>query len=155
VLKVRAYKWRGRIIAFAPLFVWIGVVFLLSSPQGSMAETSRIIGPLIAFFFPNASPDTFLTIHMLIRKTAHFTEYAILAFFAVRAFGRSTGEVLRKYRFILALFLVMAVASVDEINQTFEPSRTGAFGDVLLDISGGIFMLIVLFIVKRPRLTVN
>jgi len=123
---------------FAPLVFWIGVIFFMSSPQAASAETSRFIKPIIEFFFPNASPDAFLTVHLLIRKLAHLTEYAILAFFALRAFiqpeqfGRTC---------IAAILLVAAVAALDEFNQSFEASRTGAVSDVLLDICGGALMI--------------
>lgn len=142
-------KWRERLYAFVPLFVWIGVVFVLSSPTGAAEETSRIIKPIIEFFIPNASPDTVLMIHLLIRKAAHLTEYAVLGFLGVRAFVRTRS--LRSYRFLSAIVLVATVASLDEINQSFEPSRTGAFSDVLLDMCGGILTIFTFILIKRPR----
>jgi VanZ family protein len=143
------HAWRERLSSFAPLFVWVGVVFVLSSPTGAAEETSRIIKPIIEFFIPNASRDTVLIIHSLIRKAAHLTEYSVLGFFGVRAFvgTRSLGS----HRFFAALVLVAIVAALDEFNQSFEPSRTGAISDVLLDICGGIIMIFALIVTKRPK----
>lgn len=90
-------------------------------------------------------------IHSYVRKTAHFTEYAVFAFLAVRAFSGSASYVLQKWRYILALILVAIVASLDEFNQSFEASRTSSVWDVALDISGGLAMVVVLWVIKRPR----
>ncbi len=134
--------------AYAPVVIWIGVIFLLSSPVGASAETSRFIRPVIEFFFPNASPDTFQAIHFIIRKTAHFTEYGILSFLAIRAF-RMSGLAWKS--FALALVVVLAVAALDEFNQSFEPSRTSAVSDVFLDLSGGTIVAVIVFLFGRMR----
>ena len=131
------------------MLLWIGVIFIMSSGQGSMAETSRFIRPIIQFFFPSAAPDTFLIVHAFIRKTAHFVEYAVLSLFAVRAFSRSSIDILRNYWGLFTLALVVLIAVIDESNQSFEVSRTGSFRDVVLDISGGAAAIIVYYLVKR------
>lgn len=136
---------------YSPLFLWIGVIFFMSSPEGSFSETSRIVGPLLNFFFPTMPDATKAIIHGYVRKTAHFTEYAVLAFLAVRAFSGSTLYILQKWRYILALILVVVFASLDEFNQSFEASRTGSVWDVALDVSGGLVMVAVLWAIKRPR----
>lgn len=136
-------------MTYAPLFLWVGVIFLLSSGQGSMDETSRIIGPILKFLFPAASDETLHLYHFYIRKLAHLTEYAILGFFAVRTFAGTA--FFQKYRTILGLAVVLAIALIDEVNQSFEPTRTGAFGDVMLDLAGGGLMILVLFLLRRPR----
>lgn len=139
-------KWRGRIIAYAPLFLWIGVIFFLSGGQGSMTQTSRFIRPLLLFLFPNAPEETLLIYHGYIRKFAHFAEYAALAFFAFRAFSQSSNGFLRNYRYFTSLILVLSIASLDEFNQSFSAARTGSFQDVLLDVFGGSVMLAILYL---------
>ena len=115
-----------------------------------MAETSRFVGPILKFLFPNISEETLAVCHAFIRKTAHFTEYAVLAFLAVRALSIPATVRLHKWRYILPLLLVVAVAATDEFHQSFEISRTGSIIDVMLDISGGVVMLIFLWLIKRP-----
>jgi VanZ family protein len=122
------------------------VIFLLSSPNGSAANTSLIIGPLLHFFVPNISGETEEFVHMLIRKSAHFTEYGILALLGIRAFTASNG-IAYKMRWVLPLAIVAVVASLDEFNQSFEPSRTSSPWDVLLDITGGAAATLVYFAV--------
>ena len=147
-------KWRGRLIRYAPLVLWIGVIFFLSSNHGSMAETSRFIRPIIEFFFPSASPDTFLIVHAFIRKTAHFVEYAILAIFAARALNNSSFRLLSKYWYAFSLLFVLIVAAIDETNQSANVSRTGSGRDVLLDFCGGVTAIFILWI-ARSRWPVN
>lgn len=129
---------------FVPLILWIGVIFLLSSTQGSFTETSRIIRPLLEFLFPNASPETITFFHGAIRKLAHFTEYAILGFLSMRAFASG--------RPVLASSVILiGVSAIDEINQSFNPSRTGSAVDVLLDLSGGLVAILVVVLLRRRQ----
>ena len=141
--------WRGRFIRYAPLVLWIGVIFFLSSNHGSMAETSRFIRPIIEFFFPTAAPDTFLIVHAFIRKTAHFVEYALLAVFSARAFFGSSEQWPSKYWHLVSILVVLTVAGIDETNQSTEISRTGSGWDMLLDLSGGIAAIGILWIAQN------
>jgi VanZ family protein len=145
-------KWRVGLWAYAPVLLWIGVILFLSSPEGSFTQTSRIIGPLLHFFYPSITPETEAVIHGYIRKAAHFSEYAVLAFLACRACSLSASLVLQKWRYVLPLLLVALIASLDEFNQSFEVSRTSSIWDVALDFSGGIAMVIFLWAIKRPRI---
>ena len=120
-----------------------------------MSETSRFIGPLLHFLFPSASEETIVSIHGYIRKSAHFIGYAILAFLTIRAITSSQVERIRKYRFVIPLIVVSLVAVIDELNQSRDPSRTGSVLDVLLDISGGIAMILSLWLANWPRLPVG
>jgi len=144
---------REQIILYAPLLIWIGVIFLLSSGQGSSTRTSIIIRPLLEFLFPTATEETLQLYHGLIRKCAHLSEYAVLGLLACRAFKNISADTARKYFYLLAGGLVVAVATADEFNQSFNPERTGSPVDVLIDISGGLFgiLLFVLWSRKRSR----
>ena len=136
---------RGRVFRYAPLFLWIGVIFFLSSRQGAMSQTSLFVRPILMFLFPHAPEEVLTIYHGYVRKFAHFAEYAALAFFAVRAFSSSANDFLQKYRYAISFALVFTVASLDEFNQSFLASRTGSFRDVLLDAFGGLAMLTVLY----------
>jgi VanZ family protein len=145
-------SWRVLLWAYAPLILWVGVIFFMSSPEASAEETSRIIGPLLHYFFPDISPQAEALIHFYVRKTAHFTEYGALAFLGLRACSLSSPGFLRGWRYVLPLLLVAVVASLDEFNQSFEPSRTSSVWDVLLDCSGAVAMLAFCSLIKRPKL---
>ena len=140
---------RGRFFRYAPLVFWIGVVLFASSAQASMSQTSRFIRPLLEFLFPAAPEEVLIIYHGYIRKFAHFAEYAVLGFFAARAFSSSSIQFLRKNWFIISLFLVLLTASLDEANQSFLASRTGSIWDILLDASGGLAMLLAFLIFTK------
>ena len=142
-MNFQATRRRGRFFRYAPLILWIGVVLFASTGNASMAQTSRFIRPLLEFLFPHTPDDILQIYHDYIRKSAHFIEYAILAFWASRAFANSARPFLRKYRFIVSFLLVLLVASIDETNQSFNPSRTGSARDVLLDCAGGAFIILL------------
>lgn len=138
-------------IRYAPLLLWIGLIFFLSSSQGSMTRTSIIIGPLLRFLFPEAPEEIIAIYHGYVRKLAHLTVYAVLAFWSWRAFYRSNARILRNYWFPASLLLVAAVASIDEYNQSFLDSRTGSPFDVLIDLTGGLAMLSIILLINNRR----
>jgi VanZ family protein len=111
-----------------------------------MARTSLIIRPILEFLFPSADELTLQLYHGYIRKLAHFTEYGVLAFLALRAFTGSAA------RYAVALVLVALIASIDEFNQSFEASRTSSVWDVLLDITGGLFVIGICYLWRRRSL---
>ena len=129
---------------YAPLVIWLLFISYASSDSFNAGNTSRIIGPLVLWLFPNTSPETLLSIHVIVRKAAHFTEYAILAFLAARAFRSSPRPALANRWFLASLVLVVAYALLDEYHQSFVPSRTGSIYDSLIDISGGLAALLLI-----------
>lgn len=142
-------KWRGRFIRYAPLVLWIGVIFYFSSMQGASSNTSRFLRPILEYLFPNTPEATLLIYHSYIRKFAHFAEYAVLAFWMVRAAAGSAFEPLRKNGFLFAFGLVLVIASADELNQSLNPARTSSAYDVLLDCFGGVAMIAALYMIRR------
>jgi hypothetical protein len=80
---------------YAPLVVWLVFISLASSDNFSAANTSRIIGPLVLWLFPHTTAHQLDTIHFVVRKLAHFTEYAVLGILAARAFSTSPGPTIR------------------------------------------------------------
>lgn len=130
--------WRGTAAAYGPLAIWVGVIFFLSSSQGSMARTSLFVRPLLEFLFPTADEATLQIYHGYIRKSAHVTEYAVLAILASRAFLTSSKSLLKNHWWTAAIMLTVTVAATDEFNQSFNPARTGTPWDVVIDITGGL-----------------
>ncbi len=143
--------WRGRIIRYAPLIFWVGVILFASSTAGASKNTSLIIRPLLEWIFSTATPETITTYHNYIRKSAHFTEYAILAFFASRAFWSSSGQILQRFWYLFAFLLVFAVGSIDEYNQSFNVLRTSSFYDTLLDSAGGLTMILLICLFRNLK----
>lgn len=143
--KNRKSVWRARIYAYAPLILWIAVIFINSSTIGASSNTSRIIRPLLELVFPAANAAALDLYHGYIRKLAHFTEYAVLGFLASRAFWRSSRIAGRKFWFVWAFLIVVAIAAADEYNQSFNPLRTSSVYDTFIDASGGLFAIFLFY----------
>jgi VanZ family protein len=121
----------------------------LGTGVGTSTETSRFIRPLLEFLFPGASAETLSMYHGAIRKFAHVFEYAVLAALAFRAFQQI--DALRERSVLWVMAFVVLIASADEINQSFDPRRSGTINDVLLDTVGGVFGLVTYWIFRRAR----
>ena len=122
---------------YLPLIAWLVFISFASSDEFNAGNTSRIIGPLILWLFPITSPETLAVVHFVMRKIAHFTEYAILGFLAARAFRTSTQR-----WFLICAALVVVYALLDEYHQSFVPSRTASIFDSFIDMAGGLAALI-------------
>ncbi|HYJ46898.1 MAG TPA: VanZ family protein [Pyrinomonadaceae bacterium] len=131
----------SRLWRYGPLLLWLGFIFYASTGEFSADNTSRIFRPILLWLFPDISEEKMALAHFLVRKAAHFTEYAIMAFLAARAFSTSSWERLRRGWFFAALALIVLYALTDEYHQSFVPSRTPSIYDSLIDISGGLTML--------------
>ena len=128
---------------YLPRVAWLVFISFASADSFNAGNTSRIIGPLVLWLFPNTSPETLAVIHIVTRKAAHFTEYAILAFLAARAFRSSPRRALANRWFIISLALVVAYALLDEYHQSFVPSRTSSIYDSFVDMAGGLTALLL------------
>jgi VanZ family protein len=133
---------RERIWRYAPLIIWMAVISFASSNEFSAVNTSRVVRPLLLWLFPNITEEGIGTAHILVRKAAHITEYAILGWLAARAFTGSSREFLRQRWFLASLVLVGLHALLDEYHQSFVPSRSGSLYDSGVDIAGGLIGLV-------------
>lgn len=113
-----------------------------------MSQTSVFVRPILEFLFPGATEETLILYHSYVRKLAHFVEYAVLAFWASRAFSNSSVKILQKFWYVFSFLLVVIIAAIDETNQSFTASRTGSIYDVLLDASGGLAMILIFLFYK-------
>jgi VanZ family protein len=144
-------KNRRRIARYGPLLVWLSLIFFASSGELSSPHTSRLTRPLLQLFFPFLSEEQFALLHYLIRKTAHFTEYAILAMLAARAFLSSSHHILRRHWFSIVLISVAIYALLDEYHQSFVPAREASIYDSLLDTVGGTTALALIALWRAAR----
>ena len=123
-----------RFTAVLPM-VWMAVIFLMSAQPDSGEQSGRLLAFLLgpfAGYFAEAQLDV---LHHLLRKAAHFTEYAILAGLWVW----NTGTDGRALRFAWSAATLYAVS--DELHQRFVPGRAGALGDVLIDSLGALALV--------------
>ena len=132
------------------LVVWVCVIWGHSLMPGdvSSGESSllmTVVRPLFELF--GCSDPNVMT--FVIRKTAHFSENAILAFIAVRMAVARWGVSRHAAAVAGAIWLLVPV--IDETIQLFVPKRAGMATDVLIDLSGGLLGMLVGFMVVRAR----
>ncbi len=93
-----------------------------------------------------------LNLHV-VRKLAHFVEFAVLGFLGQLA---AAGRVKKWWqRMLLAVLLGVMIALCDETIQLFVSGRTGKLADVWLDLSGALtgalLVNLVLWLVERRK----
>jgi len=133
----------GALSRYLPLLFWIAFISFASSGSFSASNTSLIVGPLLHWLFPNASPETLDAVHGIVRKIAHFLEYALLGVLAARAFRGSPKAAVRGHWLFICVALIVVYALVDEYHQSFVPSRTASIYDSFIDMAGGLTAVLV------------
>lgn len=139
------------LLVFQMLFI-----FTMSSfgSDSSNAQSGQII-QVLRQVFPSLSSHTSgldaSALTFIVRKTAHFTEYAILGilfyFFYRQILPQKNGLRL----FVLAILSSFLYACTDEIHQLFVPGRSGQFTDVLVDTLGAFCGCLLLLAIRRLR----
>lgn len=116
-----------------------------STDPFSAQNTHRYIDPVLRWLFPDLTPAGFVLAHTIVRKTAHFTEFFILATLVFWASRR--GRPLRWHWAWSAQALVLsgAWALLDELHQAFVISRTASLWDSGIDTLGALASQCVLY----------
>ena len=144
---------RNRLWRYGPVVIWAGAIFVFSSGVFSGSNTSSVLRPLVLWIYPSATETALAFVHVLVRKTSHFVEYAILALLLARAFRTSWREFLRAHWFAIALAFVALYSLTDEFHQSFVSSRTASIYDCLIDTAGGFVALMLTYVRSRREKT--
>ncbi len=138
-----------------PPFLWMTAIFIFSTDLFSAGNTGGMVAKIIRWLYPAISEENLQTAHFLVRKAGHFTVYAVLALLLIRAFRAATEWRWRWQWALYSFFIVGIYALLDEYHQSFTTSRTGSVYDSLIDLTGGVFMLFVLWLLslRKPKLT--
>lgn len=126
--------------------LWLCIVWGHSLMTGdvSSAESDQLV-PLFSIF--GETDELFVT--FVIRKTAHFLEYAVLA-----ALGRRMSIAwfgLSRVSWLVTGAIWAIIPCMDETIQLSVPGRTGKISDVFLDMVGGLVGLAVFEFARRKR----
>jgi VanZ family protein len=135
--------------AWIAAILWLIVIAIESSALLSAHNTSRILYPLMHFIF-GLDWEHFQAWHFYMRKGGHVVGYVILSVLLFRAW-RATLPAMNDTNWTLrwatvALLGTAFVASLDEWHQSFIPSRTGRWQDVVLDTCAGLAAQILIFL---------
>jgi VanZ family protein len=131
-----------RLKYWLPPVLWMAVIVGFSTDAASTSHTEHWLLPIFRGLAPWATPAQLEAVHWLARKIAHLSEYAILAALWLRAFVRGRHLTPRSAA-LLALAISVAWAILDELHQSFVPSRSAAPTDVALDTTGALIALAI------------
>ncbi len=133
----------GRLL---PVCLWMIVIGVMSHQQDSGNHSSGVLHFALALLGLSLNPESIAQVHWLLRKCAHVSEYAILAFLIGRA------SVAPPPRLFAQAFIVSVLfAASDEWHQNFVPQRVGSLQDVLIDSLGASLGLVALAIWRHVR----
>lgn len=151
-----------------PVVFWLGVIRVESTDTASSANTGAILYKVISTVAPRVELSSVELLNAVLRKTGHFLGYAILSALVLLALRntnrdrlrnvlrRPWGIYLRDYWraewALLGILLTIVTAAFDEIHQTFIPSRTGRWQDVVLDSCGAVVIQVILYAVAARSL---
>ncbi len=144
-----------------PVAVWLAIIRLESTDYASSTATFGLLYKVFTMIFGRVDPRLLLVMNEVLRKSGHFIGYAILSllvFLALKhthrdrlkpVLQRTWGTFFRDtWQFDWAatgVLFALITASLDEIHQTFLPSRTGRWQDVAIDTTGALVMQLLLY----------
>lgn len=123
-----------------PPAIWMAAIITFSSDVGSGEHTGHWLLPFLRILAPWATETQLEALHWLLRKAGHITEYAVLTALWHRAFRRARHATPRGAAAI-AFAISVAWAVLDEIRQSFVPSRTASAMDVATDSVGALIVV--------------
>jgi len=138
--------------AWWPAAVWVGLIALESTDTFSSEHTGSVLYSLLTHLFGHIDYDKFVVFHHYLRKTGHVVGYGMLGLLLLRGwratFGRAQALLWRTS--LLSWLGTAFVASMDELHQSYIPSRTGTWRDAVLDsVAGLAFLLVAYFWLRR------
>lgn len=151
------------------LIFWLLLIFTMSSfsPSTSNSQSSFIINLISPYI--KEIPADLLT--FIVRKSAHFLEYAILGILFYLNFRQLNSANLQKelisdkstkntiktkiksfisaHPAISAALSSLLYATTDEFHQLFVPGRSGKISDVIIDFSGSVTGIIIILVLTK------
>ncbi len=138
-----------------PALIWLAIITAESTDLFSSQHTSSWLYSLLSRLFGSINPATFDVGHHVLRKLGHFVGFGVLSYLLFRAWRatlplRGSGSWSIGWARVAFLMSIM-VATLDEWHQTTLLSRTGNFGDVVLDSTAALFAQVMLWWRLRRR----
>src|SRR5438105_35693 len=126
------------LIYWLPSLIWMVAIFGFSTDNFSASNTGSILEPPLRWLIPYITEAQINLVHFFIRKSAHFSIYAVLALLLMRAF-RAGSSVRWRWRWALASCLIVGLYALsDEYHQSFTNTRTASIYDSFIDMTGGL-----------------
>ncbi len=142
--------WRSQMVRYwLPPLMWMAGMSWLSTDTFAAERTGGLLWRTLSVLAPRVTDAQYTLLHFFLRKSAHGTEYAILAFLLLRAFRGGVAEAWHWRWATLSFLMIAAHALLDEYHQSFTQYRTGSVYDSVIDMSGGLAALVLLWLRRR------
>lgn len=142
---------QSAIFYWAPPVLWLTAIYFFSTDNFSGENTGGLFFRIFHFLIPSLTEEAFAPYHLLIRKCAHFTEYAVLALLLYRAFRRGAPLPWNFRWAVYSQLIVIGYSLLDEYHQTFTANRVGSIYDSMIDSAGGFTALALLGLLFKRR----
>ena len=131
---------------FIPACLMLIIIFGFSAQNGSQSGSlSYYIYQMITHVIK--LPLSQNTVNLVIRKVAHMSEFGILSLTLYYGFAHT----IKDHYILFSLLMSFFFACLDEWHQTFIPGRAGCFRDCLIDLSGAIIFMTILYRIKKSQ----
>ena len=128
---------------------WAGTISVLSTGAYSSSVTGWLLGQIFLLLHIQLTPHTFATIHFLIRKLAHCTEYGVFGLLLYHSFEPRHPERWDIRGAFAALIIAGLFSLLDEYHQSFVPGRTASLMDCGIDTAGALLGMVLLYAARR------
>ena len=149
-------------LTLIPVIAMMAVIYWFSAQNGesSGALSGRITTWILSVFAPNfhklpvEKQESIRTaLGWIIRKGAHFSEYALLGFFLLLHIQQLRKRITIAIPWLWAWLVGTVYAISDELHQGFVGGRHPAVMDVCIDssgvLTGALFLAVILYLCRR------
>lgn len=140
------YKKNKIIFSWILLVIWMIFIFYMSAQPADISNSqSGFVIKLLQSIGIDSSGNNIGLLTTIVRKGAHFSEYAILG---LLSYNVMKNYFTKKRARIVAVLIVFFYACSDEFHQLFVSGRAGKITDVIIDTSGGIFSVLIIWMIN-------
>ena len=153
------------LLVWLPVLVMVLIIARESTDRFSSERTSAMLRPMLEAVVGHMENTRWEAVHHALRKSGHFIGYGTLGVTWLRGWLLTwlvplrlrAIETWRRSAWVMAICCTAVIASIDELHQTWIPSRTGLAQDVLLDTLGALTLcgLVALLWLVQHRVEVR
>lgn len=143
-------------ISWISVILWMLLIFSFSAQNAEQSSSTsgglaEYLAKLIYHNFDQSQDILIDKCQFIVRKTAHFTVYAVLGILSYTAVRIS------KFKFpnLIASIICLTYAASDEIHQYFVPGRSCELRDICIDFTGSVAgitaITVIILIIKKIK----
>jgi VanZ family protein len=128
---------------------WAALIFYFSTGTFGGAFTAWLLQQILNLLRVTVSAQAFTTLHFLIRKLAHVTEYAMYGVLLYGSLGGGRDFTWKARRAVRCVGIAAAYSLTDELHQSLVPGREASLTDCGIDVAGATLAMLLLYAANR------